>query len=225
MTAPGSLLLDPPATSRPSGGSGARGGGGGEDGGRGRGDRGDGSDLPLSSGRLLMVLVLVASTMLFTGLVGAVIVLRASADAWPMPGTPALPEGLGLNTVVLLASSAALAMAHVAQRRGRLAPTRVGLLAATGGAVAFLLLQVRCWNDLLLAGVVPATDNYAGNFYLLTAAHLAHALVGLGFLGWASVRAFRGYLIDRLALPIDLAAMFWHFVDLAWLAIYVLFRW
>ena len=61
-------------------------------------------------------------------------------------------------------------------------------------------------------------------FYLLTMAHFAHAAVGLLFLLLASAKSLRGYLVGQLALPIDLAAMFWHFVDFAWIAIYLLMR-
>jgi cytochrome c oxidase subunit 3 len=173
---------------------------------------------------MLMVLALIVSTMLFTGLIGAFIVLRGSSEQWPPPGAPPLPSGLAVNTAVLVASSLALIAAHVGQRRGRPGLTKLGLALASAGAIAFLILQIRVWREFLLAGVLPGTNIYAGNFYLLTIAHFAHAAVGLLFLLLASGKAFRGYSVERLSLSMDLAAMFWHFVDLAWIVIWLLMR-
>jgi cytochrome c oxidase subunit 3 len=215
---------------RPSSGGGARGADDGGDFGRGRGRGDGGSDgegdgaTPVSNARMLMILALIVSTMLFTGLIGAFIVLRGASESWPPAGSPPLPSGLAFNTLVILASSAALVVAHVAQRRGRLRATRIGLLAATAGAVIFLIVQVRCWREFYAAGVLPSTNVYFGNFYLLTMAHFAHAAIGLLLLLLASAKAVRGYLVEQLALPIDLAAMFWHFVDFAWIAIFLLMR-
>jgi cytochrome c oxidase subunit 3 len=230
MSEPSSALLEPPAPTRPSAGAGGRGGdAGGRDGGGRGGDGGGGGEpgagaLPFSNERLLLLLALIASTMLFTGLIGAFLVLRISSHPWPPPGSPPLPAGLAINTVVIVASSVALAVAHLAQRRGRPRPTRLFLLLATAGAIAFLALQARCWRTLVSAGVVPETDNFAGFFYLLTLAHFAHAAVGLVFLLHASAKAVRGFPARQLALPVDLAALFWHFVDMAWIGIYVVIR-
>ena len=219
----GSTLLDPPAPARPSLGGGPSGGDRGHGDG-GRGDHGDDSEddrsLPLSNARMLMILALIASTMLFTGLIGAFIVLRTD-PSWPRAQ---FASRLGLNTAVIVASSVALAAAHFAQRRGRLRATRIGLVLATAGAVTFLVLQIRIWHELVLAGIVPSTANRAGLFYLLTSAHFAHAAVGLLFLLIASGKSLRGYSIERLALPVDLAALFWHFVDFAWIVLWLLLR-
>jgi len=216
-------LLEPPAAARQGSagsGNGARGRGRG-DGGR-PGDPGDSNSLPLSNERLLMILALIASTMLFTALVGAFIVLRAASPVWPPGGSLPLKGALALNTAVIVVSSAALVVAHVCQRRGRARGTKLWLLGATAGAVVFLVLQARCWRELLLQGFLPATNNYGASFYLLTITHFVHAAVGLLFLLLASGKALRGYLLPRLSLPIDLAAMFWHFVDFAWLVIFFL---
>src|SRR5262249_61600541 len=119
-------------------------GGGGDDGDHGEdGGAPDGaSALPLSNGRLAMMLALIASTMLFSGLIGAFIVLRGSSPVWPPPGSPPMPSGLWINTVLVVASSVLLVIAHVAQRRGAARTMALTLIAAALAASAFLVLQI-----------------------------------------------------------------------------------
>lgn len=209
-----------------SGSGSGRDGGGGWGGSGGGGRRpGDGSDarapeLRAMNARMLMFLLLSASTMLFIGLIGAFLVLRRAAPQWPPAGSPALPDWLGWNTGVILASSVALIVAHVAQRRGRQRAMAVSLVATTLLAFAFLGVQWFGWQELRAAGFLPRTNNYGGNFWLLTTLHFAHVAAGALLLLRASVLALRGYLPMRLASSVEVAALFWHFVDVAWLVIY-----
>ena len=222
---PDSVLLEPPPLLSDSGsGAGGRGrddfGG---DGGRGPGDGAGGSDaLPLSNARLIVILGLIASTMLFSGLIGSLVFLRGATPVWPPVGTPPLPPLLWVNSVLVLASSAALVFAHVAQRRGRAPAMKLGLLVSLLFAAGFLALQLHFWSELTAAGFRPELNNYAGKYYLLTYAHFAHALAGLVILGIVTLRAFAGVAPSRLNVSLDLSAYVWHFVDVAWISIWLI---
>ncbi|MBM4016018.1 MAG: hypothetical protein FJ293_13775 [Planctomycetes bacterium] len=171
--------------------------------------------------RLTMYLLLSASTMLFIGLLGAFMVLKQAVPEWPPPGSPPLPAWLAWNSALIVLSSVTLALAHLALRRGAMGTVRAGLAATLLLALAFLLVQWFGWSDLRAAGFLPSTNNFGGNFWLLTTLHFAHAVGGFVLLLRASVLAFRGYLPARLALPVEVAALFWHFVDAAWLVIWL----
>jgi heme/copper-type cytochrome/quinol oxidase subunit 3 len=218
-----SVLVEPPAEERLSHGGGSRGGipfgGGGGNG----GSNGDGA-LPVGNARMAMVLALIVSTMLFSGMIGALIVLRGAVEVWPPAGTPPLPVQFTVNTFVIVASSVLLVVAHVAQRRGNLKLAKAGLLGTTACGVAFLLLQWSTWHDLIASRFLPKTNNYGGNFYLLTGTHFAHVVAGLLLLLYATTKAVRGTPARRLSTAMDLAAMGWHFVDVAWLVIFALLR-
>jgi len=226
MSALAGGLIDRPAPARPardgggSAGGGGHGGGGGGGPGDGAGPAGRDRGLPLSNARLLTLLALCASTMLFSGLIGAFMVLRGAAPQWPPAGSPPLPDWVGWNTVVVLASSATLAVAHVALHRGARRLMAATLYATTLLAIAFLAVQWFGWQRLREAGFLPRSNNYGGNFWLLTSVHFAHAVAGALLLVRASVLALRGYLKERLATPVEVAAFVWHFVDLAWLVIF-----
>ena len=178
--------------------------------------------LPFGNARLLMALALIASTMLFSGVIGGFIVLREGGGDWKSSATPVLPPLLTLNTFICLAASVALIAAHMAQRKGRAGAMRAGLAVAALGAATFLALQGIVWRDLLAAGFRPKSNNFGGNFYLLTALHFAHAAAGLIFVLAALVPALRGRSPAAMSTRLWLAGMAWHFVDVAWLVIFVL---
>ena len=224
MTPSGTALLDPPTPARSGSGGGA------SDGGRGRDDhgRGDGGAngpdegaLPVSNERLLMIFVLIASTMLFMGMIGAFIVLKVSSEVWPAPGSAPLPLGLKVNTGVIVASSLALALGHRAQRRGRTSAMRGWLTITVAGALVFLVLQAECWRTFLLEGFTAAKNTYGASFWLLTTTHFGHAVIGLLLLLRLLLKSLLAPAPARLRLSFDLAAMFWHFVDLAWIVVFL----
>jgi cytochrome c oxidase subunit 3 len=215
-------LLDPPARAHAGGRDrGGRGRGSGGGGGRGRGDEGsDGDSLPVSNPRFLMILALVASTMLFSGLIGVFVVLRDSVEVWPPAGTPPIPRWLWANLPLALAGSGAVALAQRAARRGEVATLRRTLLLATFCASAFLAVQGLGWRELLARGFLPRSNNYAGKFWMLTLAHFLHAAVGWLMLLLPTLRALRGAAPARVATQVGLAGLLWHFVDAAWIVIW-----
>jgi cytochrome c oxidase subunit 3 len=220
---PDSVLLEPPPALADSG-SGGRGRDGfdGDDG-RGPGDGADGSGaLPVSNARLIVILGLIASTMLFSGLIGSLVFLRGATPVWPPPGTPPLPPLLWVNTLLVLASSAALVVAHVSQRRGRAAALRLWLSASMVAAAGFLVMQLHFWRGLAAAGFKPELNNYAGKYYLLTYVHFGHALAGFLLLLIVTLRALAGTSPARMRTSVDVCALVWHFVDVAWITIWLI---
>src|SRR5207244_13505108 len=100
---------------------------------------------------------------------------------------PRLPIGVtSVNTVVLLASSVAMAAALRALRDGeaRVLVRRLGLAAGLGGV--FLLVQGYEWVRLVQFGLTLSSDAYGTTFYTLIGAHAAHVV---GALVWVAVGA------------------------------------
>jgi cytochrome c oxidase subunit 3 len=222
---PDSVLLDPPPVLSDSG-SGGRHRGRDDfdgDGGRGPGDgSGDPGALPISNARLIVILGLIASTMFFSALVGSLVFLRGSTPVWPPPGTPPLPPLLWVNGVLVVASSATLVLAHVAQRRGRGTALRLWLAATLLLAGGFLALQLHFWHGLEAAGFRMSLNNFAGKYYLLTYAHFAHALAGFVLLLLLTLRTLAGAPAARLSVNFDICAYVWHFVDVAWISLWLI---
>ncbi len=75
-------------------------------------------------------------------------------------------------------------------------------------------------------GLTPKTNLFGTTFFILTGFHGAHVTVGViwllsiaGYSFWGGRRA-QGILTDRQALSVDLAALYWHFVDIVWIVIF-----
>ncbi|MBN9119722.1 MAG: cytochrome c oxidase subunit 3 [Planctomycetes bacterium] len=136
----------------------------------------------------------------------------------------------GVNTLVLLASSLAMAVAvHGAQtgRRG-LMLWCLGLTALIGAA--FLGLKgyeyYADWRD----GLVPRTDRFEPGdvnpyrlalfmmfYFVLTGLHAVHLSIGIGLVGWLVVRTARGAYPRAGATATEVIGLYWHFVDVVWI--------
>jgi cytochrome c oxidase subunit III len=169
-----------------------------------------------------MVLFLGSWAMMFGALFFAYTALRLRSPTWPPLGVEALPLVLpGINTLILLVSSATMHLGLVGLRQGHLDRFRRHLLLTLLLGAIFVGLQCAVWVDLWGAGLRLSTGTYGGIFYLLTVFHILHVLVGLGLLAWLVAPALRREPMAPRRVPVKLASMFWHFVDGVWIAIFV----
>ncbi|MFY9726156.1 MAG: cytochrome c oxidase subunit 3 [Bryobacteraceae bacterium] len=166
-----------------------------------------------------LFLLLAATGMVFAALSMAFWMRQSTSDDWVSMHKPPL---LWVNTAVLLASSAVLDRARVALKQGRRDSFNFWWTGATALGVVFLIGQGIVWHQLSSAGVFIASSPTSSFFYLLTAAHAAHLLGGLGALVYVDVQALRLRLGPAKRTAIDVTAVFWHFLDGAWLYLMVL---
>ncbi len=168
------------------------------------------------AGKIGMWMFLATDAMGFAGLLIAYGVLRVHADQWPDAAERLAVLEAALMTAALVTSSFTMTLAVRAARAGREGAratwlaTTVLLGAAFLGGQAFEYLH-------LVAGPRPMvlrTDVFAGTFYALTGYHGLHVLAGVVILAGLLV-AGRGH-----ARGLEVAAIFWHFVDLAWIPIF-----
>jgi cytochrome c oxidase subunit 3 len=127
---------------------------------------------------------------------------------------------LWLNTLVLMASSAALEKARSALRRGGAARGWTVLTLVLG--VGFVAGQILAWQQLRAAGAGIASSPYSSFFYLLTGAHGVHLAGGLLGLVAACVWPRAGYRGISGTLALRLVAIYWHFMGFLWLGLFAL---
>ncbi|HTQ06725.1 MAG TPA: cytochrome c oxidase subunit 3 family protein [Polyangiaceae bacterium] len=138
------------------------------------------------------------------------------------------------NTFVLVTSSLFAALAVHAARSGRLRRA-AGLLALTiGCGLLFLGLKAVEYGEHFRAGILPgnhyhyaALPTHAANafftlYYLMTGLHALHVTGGMVALGAVGYRAFRGAYSAERHLPLELAVLYWHLVDVIWLFLWPL---
>jgi cytochrome c oxidase subunit 3 len=186
------------------------------------GSGGYGGARPIANARLGLWLFLAAAAMLFVGLTSGYIILRAGGGLWPPPGSPPLPSGLWANTIIIILSSATMVWAHRSINRGNQIGLKIGLLLTALLGVAFLGRQVYVWDQLSAAGVGLGTGVYGSVFYVLTGVHGAHLAGGVVFLLFVLWQAWRNSYTDRNHIGVELAGLYWHFVDVLWVYLFVI---
>ncbi len=169
----------------------------------------------IETARLGLWLFLASEALLFAALIGSYLFLRTGVREFPGADGHLDRLLVGGNTLALVASS--LTLGRALRSAGRAARTR-WLAATLLLGAAFLALQVHEYAGLLGQGLAPRTNLFWSCFFVLTGVHGLHVLAGLVALAWFGSRALAG----RGALALELAASYWHFVDVVWLILFVL---
>ena len=127
-----------------------------------------------------------------------------------------------LNTLLLLTSSWCVAQAVGALRAGHGFLARRLVVGAIVLGAGFVAVKGCEYQAKISAGLTLNTNIFFIQYYMFTAIHLLHVLIGLGVLMFIAAR-FRpdGTLPGGVAL-LEGAGAFWHFVDLLWLVLFAL---
>jgi cytochrome c oxidase subunit 3 len=178
---------------------------------------------PISNARIAIVMLLVAETMFFAGLIGAYLVFRVGSPTWPPPDLPRLPLAVTtVNTVVLTASVVTMAGALAAAGRGEGRRLR-RLLGVTGALGSlFLLIQGSEWVRLIHHGLTLSAGTYGATFYVLVGAHALHVLAAVLWVGGVTWLVRRGTFSAARQVAVEVCAIYWFFVWALWLALFVL---
>ncbi len=169
-----------------------------------------------------MVVFLGGWAMMFAGLFFAYGAVRLKAPVWPPEGEGHLPTLLPfVNTIVLIASSAALVLALRAVRTAHPRALVRWLALAFALGAAFFAMQIVVWRRMWLEGLQPDSGIYGSVFYGLTAFHALHVVVGLVGLATLLPRAIAGRFTVARHTPVRMWGMFWHFVDAVWLVMFL----
>ncbi len=175
--------------------------------------------------KVMMWWFIVTDGLLFAGFLASYGYARILAIRWPNNASVFSLPYIAAMTFVLISSSATMASAvQAAREQRRRAALRFVLLTLAGGA-CFLGMQAFEWRHLIEAGarldVNPWGDaSFGAYFFLLTGFHGSHVLTGLIVLTSTAVRLAKGL---STADGVDMAGLYWHFVDLVWVFIFTLF--
>lgn len=125
-----------------------------------------------------------------------------------------------VSTFDLLMSSLAMVLALAAVTRGDRAWARVWLgTTALLGAI-FLGFQVYEFTTFVHEGLTLQTNLFGSTFFVLTGFHGGHVLIGVVWLLTLLVRSFQGKLEPEKAMNVEIAGLYWHFVDVVWIVIF-----
>jgi cytochrome c oxidase subunit III len=172
-----------------------------------------------------------SEALLFGGLIAALLVNRVlHADAFAIAGRETDVILGTANTLILLTSSLAMAVGAEAARAGLRRLALGGLAATAVLGAAFLALKGLEWrHDLhgqLWPGegfrlAEPEARIFFALYWVITALHGLHLLLGIGLVSWLAAGAWRG--TRALRSPVfEAVALYWHLVDVVWIFLYPL---
>ncbi len=174
--------------------------------------------------KLMMWLFLVSDTLTFAGLLAGYGVVRISLGRWPVQAGIFNLYLVGAMTFILICSSATMAVAVSASKRGdRARVIRFLLLTALGGLL-FLSGQAYEWTHFIgegarLFGNPWGVPQFSATFFIITGFHGGHVSAGVLYLLATLVRWTRRSIQPE---SVEIAGLYWHFVDLVWVFIFTL---
>jgi nitric oxide reductase NorE protein len=128
----------------------------------------------------------------------------------------------GFDTIILLTSSWAVALAIQALKRDLLDRVPRYLLGAAFTGVLFMVSKSIEYFEKFAAGITPATNAFYMWYFTLTGIHLLHVIFGTSLLTYAWVRARRDAFSPTNRVVPECIASYWHLVDLLWIMIFPL---
>jgi len=186
--------------------------------------------------------------MLFASLISTYLIYKGKSlvgplphEAWTNPQTgqvfPAILDipTTSISTFVLLMSSLAMVLALAAvENRGKPIPAGAGIftrslysskfwlfMTCLMGAT-FLGFQAYEFTSFVHEGLTIKTNLFGSSFFTLTGFHGAHVTAGVIWLGTLLAIDMKRGLQPKDAVWVDIAALYWHFVDVVWIAIFTL---
>ena len=138
-----------------------------------------------------------------------------------------------INTIILLVSSATIAMSVTAiqKQNKKLALVLLGITISLG--LAFLVNKYFEWGEHLTENIYPGSSVLAlrgqgdilffGLYFFMTGLHALHIIIGLVFIGIISMKIIKNEITFDNHVLLENSGLYWHLVDLIWIFLFPLF--
>ena len=190
-------------------------------------------------GKAMMWIFLLSDTFIFSCFLTSYMSVRATTTVpWPDPSEVFALTLFGnhmpliliaIMTFILISSSGTMAMAvNFGYRKDRKTTALLMLATAAFGA-SFVGMQVFEWTKLIVEeGVRPwgnpmGAAQFGSCFFMITGFHGAHVSIGVIYLCTVAFKVYRGDFEKSGYAAVEIAGLYWHFVDLVWVFIFALF--
>lgn len=156
----------------------------------------------------------------FASLISTYLVYKGKSLVGPFPREIFEIPLVTAGTAVLLFSSLFVVLALNAAQAGR----RNGMIGWLGLTVLcglfFVGMQVYEFTHFVHKGLTMQGNLFGASFYTLTGFHGTHVTIGVIWLLTVWIEALRGRVPPAKALNLEIAALYWHFVDVVWIVIF-----
>ncbi|MGS2721787.1 heme-copper oxidase subunit III family protein [Paraglaciecola aestuariivivens] len=190
-------------------------------------------------GKAMMWIFLLSDTFVFSCFLIGYMVMRMSAvEPWPNASEVFALEIAGqhiplvliaIMTFILITSSGTMAMAvNYGYQKNRVKAGVLMLVTALLG-LSFVGMQAFEWSKLISEGVRPwanpfGAEQFGAVFFMVTGFHGLHVSIGVIYLAIVAIKVLKGHYQAKGNYQIvEIAGLYWHFVDLVWVFIFALF--
>lgn len=189
-------------------------------------------------GKIMMWIFLLSDTFIFSIFLTSYMNVRMSAtDPWPPVSEVFALTVMGVHvpllliaimTFILITSSGTMAMAVNYAYRGDKKKTVWLIIATAIFGASFVGMQAFEWSKLIAEGVRPwgnpwGASQFGSAFFMITGFHGLHVSAGVIYLLWVARRVGTGYYDGKSLEIVEIAGLYWHFVDLVWVFIFAFF--
>jgi cytochrome c oxidase subunit III len=201
-------------------------------------------DQQKNASELGMWLFLGTEIMFFGGMFLAYLIYRLNYYNEFAAGSRSLDIWLGtINTIVLICSSLTVAMGVRAAQLGKRKQLVALMLLTLVFGFAFLGIKGVEWYDKYkehhIPGptfdasdiqhdypelhIVPSREQiYFSLYFAMTGLHALHMIIGIGIFSFITFYAWRGKYGPEYHTPVEIAGLYWHFVDIVWIYLFPL---
>lgn len=138
-----------------------------------------------------------------------------------------------VNTVVLLVSSATIAMSISAIQMGKKKQSFYFLAVTIVLAIVFLINKYFEWGSKFEHGMYPGSELmsmlsqgdilFFSLYFFMTGLHALHIIIGIGLLGVCLAKVNKGQINSGKYALLENSGLYWHLVDLIWIFLFPLF--
>ena len=190
--------------------------------------------------KAMMWIFLLSDTFIFGSFLSAYMAVRlTTTEPWPdtsqvfalhVGGTEVPLLLIAIMTFILISSSGTMAMAVSSAYKKQRVRTGVLILLTALGGLSCVGMQAFEWTKLIVdEGIRPWGNDFGAQqfgsfFFMITGFHGLHVSIGVIYLSIVAKRVLNGRY-DRLDdyQIVEVAGLYWHFVDLVWVFIFAFF--
>jgi heme/copper-type cytochrome/quinol oxidase subunit 3 len=176
----------------------------------------------LDNRKLLMWLFLGSECLFFGSLIAAYLLYRDRSVTGPYPSDLFDIPFTSVSAFVLLMSSVSMVLALAAIQRGNVRGMQIWLLTTATLGLLFISGQAFEFTQFNHEGLSLSTNLFGTTFFVLTGFHGAHVTIGVLILLSLFTVSLQGRIQQKDSLNVELAGLYWHFVDIVWIVIFTL---
>jgi heme/copper-type cytochrome/quinol oxidase subunit 3 len=180
------------------------------------------TSLGLDSVKLAFWCFLGSECFFFGSLIGTYMSYRGKSIIGPYPRDVFSVQVTSISTFLLLMSSVTMVLAVAAAKENKVGQAQLWIIPTALLGATFVSFQVFEFTHFFHEGLSLQGNLFGSSFFTLTGFHGAHVTLGVIWLLTLTFWLNRGWITGDKGTIVEVAGLYWHFVDIVWIVIFTL---